>query len=94
MSSIKRTYLADECSAPSNDNNSSLTDNNLPPSSPSDSPQSKKLRRSSSHHTTESENEDETQEDPYEQENGITNGKILSIIIWIKLNSYVYISYI
>lgn len=75
MSGIKRTYLAEECSATSNDNDPSLIDNNIQPSSPSDSPQSKKVRRSSSHHTTESENDDETQEDQYEQENGITNGK-------------------
>jgi hypothetical protein len=71
MSGIKRNFLAEECSATTNDNN-------IQPSSPIDSPQSKKLRRASSHHTTESENDDddddETQEDQYEQENGITNG--------------------
>jgi hypothetical protein len=75
MSGIKRTFLAEECSATTNDNNLSLTDNNIQPSSPIDSPQSKKIRRSSSHHTTESENDDDNQEDQYEQENGITNGK-------------------
>jgi len=75
MSGIKRTFLAEECSATTNDKNSSLIDNNIQPTSPIDSPQSKKLRRSSSHHTTDSENDDETQEDRYEQENGTTNGK-------------------
>ena len=77
MSGIKRTFLAEEVSATTNENNLLLTDSNIQPSSPIDSPQSKKLRRSSSHQTTESENEDddETQEDQYEQENGITNGK-------------------
>jgi hypothetical protein len=75
MSGIKRTFLADECSATTNDNNPLLPDNNIQPSSPIDSPQSKKLRRSSSHHTTESENDDENQEDQYEHENGIANGK-------------------
>lgn len=77
MSGIKRTFLAEECSATTNDKNPSVIDNNIQPSSPIDSPQSKKLRRSSSHHSTESENDDETQEDQYEQENGITNGKKL-----------------
>jgi hypothetical protein len=78
MSGIKRTFLAEECSATTNDNN-------IQPSSPIDSPQSKKIRRSSSHHTTESENDDddETQDDQYEQENGITNGKKLSSIDFI-----------
>jgi hypothetical protein len=67
MSGIKRTFLAEECSATTNDNN-------IQPSSPINSPQSKKIRRSSSHHTTESENDDDDQDDQYEQENGITNG--------------------
>ena len=77
MSGIKRNFLAEECSATSNDNNNlPLTNNDIQPSSPIDSPQSKKLRRSSSsRHTTESENDDDTQDDQYEQENGITNGK-------------------
>ena len=75
MSGIKRTYLAEECSATTNDNNSPILDNNNQPSSPIDSPQAKKLRRSSSHHTTESENDEENHEEQYEQENGITNGK-------------------
>ncbi|CAF0790082.1 unnamed protein product [Adineta ricciae] len=74
MSGIKRTYLAEECSATTNDNNSPILDNNIQPSSPIDSPQAKKLRRSSSHHTTESENDEENHEEQYEQENGIANG--------------------
>jgi hypothetical protein len=80
MSGIKRTFLAEDCSATTNDNNLSITNNSIQPSSPIDSPQSKKLRRSSSHHTTESENDDDTQEDQYEQENGIANGKKKELI--------------
>lgn len=71
MSGIKRTFLAEECSA-------TTTDNNIQSSSPNDSPQSKKIRRSSSHHTTESENDDDdndAQDEQYEPENGISNGK-------------------
>jgi hypothetical protein len=86
MSGIKRTFLAEECSATTNDNNSLLTDHTIQPSSPIDSPQSKKLRRSSSHHTTESENDDENPEDQYEHENGVTNGKNSFIIFLIKIH--------